>query len=424
MNLKKWTPKKKQSSKQELKVTKKIKNQTILDENILSDNNISDSTLDSAVFYNNSPEDMTLQDKVASSGPVDNSAIPTHIDIMPNINQNDKIKQNDNIINQNDKIKQNDNIINQNDKIKQNDNIINQNDKIKQNDKVQINIIELANNEDDNTSQIRMPFSDHLCQTPQSYPTEEIYKTFDSSFKLSDNPFDVFTNKIIKKSENIKSVEKSYKSNITEEKLLSRLNKPKKVLNFEKLKIKEGVFQKIKILSKNEIFLPVKKYYKFPFEMSLLNDESELFFKLKNTFTSAMACAYSNFRKFGESFVVIFLNDIFVFSKELKCTNGCLKLLKSNDISFIEKSDCILINDEDKALVYDIIMNTEIQKGKPLPFILSEFEFDNGIVYRTKLIKGPVVKIDKKIEYSYVLNGPFYSSDFNFDQDFEIDYFT
>ena len=240
---------------------------------------------------------------------------------------------------------------------------------------------------------------------------------------MSENPFDIFENRPFKAVKLNKLVKTDVKSTTTEEKLLSRIIKTKIKIFEEKKKVREGIFQKIKILSKREISFPMKKYFKFPFELSLINDESAIFTKLRNTFTSALSCAYSNYRKFNETFTVVLFNDIFVFSKELKCTSGSLRLLKSNDIQFTQLQDSIVIEPSDKALVYDVIMNTEIPKGKPLPFILSEFEFDNGIVYRTKIEKEMTVKVANGIEYSYNLTGPLYSSDFDLDEEFNLEYF-
>ena len=68
-------------------------------------------------------------------------------------------------------------------------------------------------------------------------------------------------------------------------------------------------------------------------------------------------------------------------------------------------------------------MNTEIPIGKPHPFILSEYEFDNGIVFRTKLTKEHVIKTSENIEYLYVLTGPFYTGDFPLNEEFILEYF-
>lgn len=247
-------------------------------------------------------------------------------------------------------------------------------------------------------------------------------KVFNSSMKISENPFDFLEDRAFTVIETPNTQEITKKSATTDEQLLSLIKKPKYKKLEVKKDLKEGIFDKIEILSKQEISLPCKKYYKFPFEISQITDDSELSTKLKNTFISAFSSAYSNYRRFGESFAVVLLNDIFIFSKQLKCTNGTIRLLKMNDIKFTEHHDHVIVSDSDKALVSDIIMNFEIPKGKPLPFILSEFEFDNGIVYRTKFIKKAVIKVLGGFEYSYVLTGPLYSGDFKLENDFILHY--
>lgn len=247
-------------------------------------------------------------------------------------------------------------------------------------------------------------------------------RIFNSSTKISENPFDFLENKAFSIIETPKTPEIIKKSITTDDQLLSIIKRPKRKETKVKKELREGIFNSIEILSKREINLPNKKYFKFPFELSLINDDSPLSEKLKSTFTKAFTCAYSNYRRFGESFAVVLFNDIFVFSKQLKCTLGTSRLLKLNEIKFEEQQDHIIVSECDKALVSDIIMNTDIPKGKPLPFILSEFEFDNGIVYRTKFSRKAVVKVGQEIEYSYILSGPLYSSDFKLEEDYSINY--
>lgn len=246
--------------------------------------------------------------------------------------------------------------------------------------------------------------------------------SIDSTVKMSNNPFDILKDAPYKKQEHREMVKVSESPTATDDFILSCLKKPKTQQAEYKIIRKTGIFKKITILSKNEIILPSKKYFKFPFDMNIVNDESAIFSLIKEEFVNALASAYSNYRKFGESFKVLLNDDLVIFSDELRCSSSLSRLLSSNGIQFETDGDMVRIERDDIGLVYDVIINIDIPKGKCIPFILSEFEFENGIVFRTKVKKGPIVRSSNMIEYSYTLFGPLYSSDYHFDDDVFLDY--
>lgn len=245
---------------------------------------------------------------------------------------------------------------------------------------------------------------------------------FDQSIRVSDNPFDVLDNNSFKTIQ-IKVEEKQHHtSKVPDDLLLSVIKKHKEVKQAPVALRKEGIFQKLTIYSKSALVLQNKRYYKFPFEIQTLNDGSIVFESIRNAFVSALSSAYSNYRRFGESFKVLTKEGLFIFEKDLTCSKSLSKTLHGLDVEFSTVDDYVIVNSNDKGLVYDMIMNLEIPRGRALPFILSEFEFEDGIAYRTKLKKGPMVRNGSTIEHTHYMFGPLYSSDFKFDDNAWIDY--
>lgn len=263
-------------------------------------------------------------------------------------------------------------------------------------------------------------------ETPSSIEiTENNYNkiSYNSSVKISENPLDIFNGSLIKLE---KSVEESTplkpKRQATDEFILSSLKRTKSQETKPKNIEKRGIFSKLNIISNNEIDIFSKKYYKFPFDKSVINDESFIFNSLKEDYAIALSSVYSNYRRFGESFKVLFNDEIFDFSSGVFCSQSANRFLKMNDIKYTAIGEIIEIDQKDIGLLYDLLINIEIPKNKQIPFILSEFEFDNGMIFRVKLQKGPVVKNKGNIQYSYTLIGPFDSVDFSFDNDSILEY--
>lgn len=247
-------------------------------------------------------------------------------------------------------------------------------------------------------------------------------RSFNNTMKLSENPLDVFNDSSIKIKKKEEMAPITAKSRTTDDLILSSLKRTKLQCPVSRQNRKSGVFNKIKIVSKEELAIPSRKYYKFPFDMAIVNDESALFYTIKEKLVTAFSSAYSNYKKFREPFHILLSEGIFHFSNTTTCSLECERLLKLNDIQYSVDRDLIQIHESDVSLVYDVIMNVEIPKGRKIPFILSEFEFDNGMVFRTKLVKGPVVRTCGQTAYAYDLIGPLNSTDFHFQDNDILEY--
>jgi hypothetical protein len=232
--------------------------------------------------------------------------------------------------------------------------------------------------------------------------------SIDESIKISENPFDMLNNKGFRPVSEAKRVRKQLETaKKTDDELLAGLIKVKSEVEKKEVEIKAGIFSKLKIITKSELTLSPKKYYKFPFDISVMNDDSDIFQMMKDEFLTALGSCYSNYRKFLESFKVVLNEATFEFSeKGVRCPEGSSRLLRANDIAFKNEGGYLIIDPKEVCLVYDVLMNNEIPKGKCLPFIISEFEFENGIMFRTRIKKGPTVRNGEKTEFSYVLTGP------------------
>lgn len=236
---------------------------------------------------------------------------------------------------------------------------------------------------------------------------EKMY-SIDESIKISEDPFDMLDNKVFRPVCETKRMRKQVeRAKTTDDELLAGLIKVKGEIEKKAVEIRAGIFSKLKIISKNELSFPAKKYYKFPFDISVVNDDSEIFQMMKDEFLTALGSCYSNYRKFLEPFKVIFNEAVFEFSdKGVRCPEKCARLLRMNEICFKDEGEYVRVEPKEVCLVYDVLMNSEIQKGKCLPFIISEYEFENGIMFRTRIKKGPTVRNGERIEFSYVLSGP------------------
>ncbi|KAM0679934.1 hypothetical protein GINT2_001875 [Glugoides intestinalis] len=232
--------------------------------------------------------------------------------------------------------------------------------------------------------------------------------SIDESIKISEDPFDMLNNKVFRPVSETKRVQKQVEiAKTTDDELLAGLIKVKSQFEKKAVEIKAGIFSKLKIISKSELALSPRKYYKFPFDISVVNDDSEIFQMMRDEFLTALGSCYSNYRKFLESFKVIFNEATFEFTqKGVRCPEGCSRLLRANEIDFKNEGEYLRIEAKEVCLIYDVLMNSEIPKGKCLPFIISEFEFENGIMFRTRIKKGPTVRNGERIEFSYVLTGP------------------
>lgn len=266
-----------------------------------------------------------------------------------------------------------------------------------------------------------------LLQTPMSLKSEEEnvknQYIFNSSMKLSDNPFDVFNGSLVQKKVPVEVLAKAAGPKASDSFLLSGLKGSSQVQRPDsRPERRSGIFSQITVISKSNLSIGSKKYYKFPFDISMVNDESSLFNTIKERLMFALSSAYSNFRRFGESFKVVLNDEIFSFSTATTCSLSSEKLLKTNGIRYAVENGGIKIDQADSGLMHDVIMNLEVPRGKHLPFILSPFEFEGGIMFRTKVQKGPVVRSGGTTEYLYTVSGPLDTSDFTFDDCVGVEY--
>ncbi len=183
----------------------------------------------------------------------------------------------------------------------------------------------------------------------------------------------------------------------------------------EKRKEEKNIFKKIQILSKKELKLVSRKYFKFPFAYDIENDDSRLYHRLRGELIQSLSFVYSNYKRFREPFMVKIGEDIVFFNKIVTASKSLANFFQRNEIAFKLNGDEIEVADTDISIVYDTIVNMEIGKGEYLPFILSEYEFENSISYHTKIEEGPIVRVGTQKEHSYFIYGPLYSLDYSMD---------
>lgn len=219
--------------------------------------------------------------------------------------------------------------------------------------------------------------------------------------KLPSNPFDMigYSSKQVKAYVNTPSSQPDF-IGLKDEKILSLLKKDKNSEIQLKKKHRNGIFSKIKIISYKEMSFNSIKLYKFPFDINIRNDDSESFNIIFNNYLSALSSVYSNFRRFEEPFKIQIDEEIIFFDEELKTTKGLEKMLINSDVDFIETGTFLTIDRSSLPMLYDMLLNLDIPKNGLLPFILSHYEFENGILYHIKIEKGPIIKGINKIEHS------------------------
>lgn len=168
-----------------------------------------------------------------------------------------------------------------------------------------------------------------------------------------------------------------------------------------------GVMERLTIVSDRELTIEPKKYYKFPFGMGTADDGTALFSTLKDHLVIALSSAYANYRKFGEEFKVVHCDEVFTFSETVWCTAGAAQVLKVNEVAHRTEGSRVVV-EGDAVVVYDMLMNSEGE----LPFVLSRFEFEGGMMFRTRTEQGPQVRRSGAVEYVYTVVGPLDSADF------------
>lgn len=238
---------------------------------------------------------------------------------------------------------------------------------------------------------------------------------------LSDNPFDVLSNKVHVEC----AVEQVAKSAAPAEQddnaFLEFLSRGNSEASFLQQQRKIGIYRRLQFFSKSLISIVPKRYYRYPFDWMIKNDGSDVYKQFYAASITATSSVYSNYRRFKEEFRMIYNGELIHFGKTIRTTPGLERVLRQNDIHYEEK-DGFLVVGNDIALVYDMIVNEGVPHGNCLPFILAEYEFENAIVYHTRVERGPVVNTQSGIEYVYYVHGPLFSGDFDMDGSAEVVY--
>ncbi|KAI5150224.1 hypothetical protein ENBRE01_1367 [Enteropsectra breve] len=232
------------------------------------------------------------------------------------------------------------------------------------------------------------------------------------SMRMTENPFDLFSGNVYKELKKKVPDGAAQKDVEMDTAILGNLKKSKKHKSQPLVEKRIGIFRKLQFFTDKEISIPIKKYYKFPSFLNLKNDDSEIFKLIIGEYITAISTVYSNYRKFKEGFIVKYEEGLVLFGDSVLVSLDQEKMLKNNDIQYERSEGWLKICRDDVALLYDVIVNVDLNKGAYLPFILSEYEFDNAIVYHTKVEQGIVIKTGSLKEYAYTLVGPLYACDF------------
>lgn len=193
-------------------------------------------------------------------------------------------------------------------------------------------------------------------------------------------------------------------------------NKLKKKLIYKKIKknlIEKKIYKKIKIISKKKLEIKIINYYKFPFNPYLENDNSKYFLLIQKEWFLALTNIYKLYRKNNQNFFIYFSNFFFIFEKEIFCSNNFKNILEKKKINFIENNEnnfLKIINNHE--ILFDFILNVELNFNEKLPFILSKNKFYNSICYSTKIIEAKKVKFKNEIKFYYLIDGYLYGPDF------------
>lgn len=237
---------------------------------------------------------------------------------------------------------------------------------------------------------------------------------------ITDNPLNILSNVYYKPRIVESKIEKQEKREREDDYYMSLLVKSKKK-SASKTR-KQDVFNLLQVFSKTERRFKTKKYFKFPFSYDIENDGSYLYFQIHAELVKALSYAYSNYRRFREGFRVKTGEGMVEFGKSVRASTKFEKLFSRNDITFRIEGGCLEVDVEDVSLVYDLLINMEVPRGCCMPFIISEYEFENAISYHTRIEEGPVIMVGKDKEYSYFIHGPLYSGNYITTDDMEVIY--
>lgn len=183
--------------------------------------------------------------------------------------------------------------------------------------------------------------------------------------------------------------------------------KPKK-----KVIIRRNIYRKLKIISKDSIKIRNFDYYKFPFNPEIENDESKLFNLIYDEWLVALTDLYGKYVYQKQHFYVSIGNDIVIFGENVSCSLEFRDILERNQIKYTVVSNFLIIQMEDSPLIFDYILNIELNIMEKLPFILSKKKFTNSISYNTKIVELKRVKDKENMKWYYLIEGYLYGPDF------------
>ncbi|KHN69830.1 hypothetical protein M896_040220 [Ordospora colligata OC4] len=235
----------------------------------------------------------------------------------------------------------------------------------------------------------------------------------DWTTRVSDDPFDILSNSIYK--QQIKMPESSLhtRTEIEDSVFESMLIKSKTNINHAEKKHKHAILASAMLLTEESINFQEKKMYKFPFDMETRNDGSLLFKKMYLEYLIALKSVFKMYKRTRLPFYMKIKNDFLMFGDDLRITTGMKHELSKNEIDFNEHNDYLIVKEIDMCLVFDCIINAPVSSSFIIPFILSEGQFDNGILFSIRLHNRCIVKEDSRTLHSYELIGPLWADDYS-----------
>ncbi|KAH9411718.1 hypothetical protein HK407_04g08290 [Ordospora pajunii] len=230
--------------------------------------------------------------------------------------------------------------------------------------------------------------------------------------RVSDNPFDILSNSMYKQQSKMPGNSLHTYREAEDSVFESMLMKSKDSINHVEKKNMHAIIASTMLLTEESINFQEKRMHKFPFDMETRNDGSTLFKKIYLEYLIAVKSVFKMHRKTRLPFYMKFKNDFLMFGNNLRTTTGMKHELSKNEISFEEHNDHLIVNEMDMCLVFDCIINTPVSSSFTIPFILSESQFDNGILFSVRLHSKCIVKEGSRTLHSYELVGPFWADDY------------
>ncbi|TBU08715.1 DUF5095 domain-containing protein [Hamiltosporidium magnivora] len=248
----------------------------------------------------------------------------------------------------------------------------------------------------------------------KKYETEDKENIIEHNKIPTGNPFSLFKNYINESKVAFAPITKNTTIKIDDEQFFEILKKK----NIEsKPNIKEEVHKPIldnfNIIIEEKMDIKMIKYYKFPFSDQIKVSDTQLFAQLYAEWKIAFKNVFSNYRKYSYSFVMKFDSEFLIFDTFLQATLGMKKYFIKNDIKFEQLQNHLkILSPTDILLVYDFIINIEVNQLDNLPFIISKHEYYNSTVYETTITTLKPIKKAENIFFTYKINGYFLYEDF------------